>query len=210
MARRRLFIDVGTDHCYLPIFAILNGKVERAYAADVRIGPLQNGEENARIYGCDDRITTLLSDGLQALTPAQQQDIDTVVCAGMGGTLIQNIIDAAPFLKDKSKTLILQPQKAVYELKEYLWAQGFSIDTELLSAEGEKMYQCLRARYTGRSLPAPNPFLKLKNDPLFSQFAALEKRKLNKQKQGLEQGGIPDKDRYDRVCKHLAELEEVL
>ena len=62
-----IMIDVGTDHCYLPIYAILNGKVQRAYAADVREGPLKNGRDNARLYGLEERITTLLSDGLQAL-----------------------------------------------------------------------------------------------------------------------------------------------
>ena len=202
-------IDVGTDHCYLPIYAILKGKVPRAYAADVREGPLQNGRENARIYGLEDRITTLLSDGLQALSAEMQRDVDTVVCAGMGGTLIEHIISAAPFLKDPDKTLILQPQKAIYELKEYLAANGFVIEKEAISAEGDKLYQCMRVRYDGNLRKAPNPFVGLREDPLFDIYAAAEHRRLMKQKNGMEQGGIPDKGRYDAVVRHLKELEEV-
>ena len=204
-----VMIDVGTDHCYLPIYALQQGKVLRAYAADVREGPLQNGRQNARIYGLEESITTLLSDGLAALNEKQQNEIDTVVCAGMGGTLIQSIISAAPFLKDPSKTLILQPQKAIYELKEFLWAEGFVIEKESLSQEGDKMYQCMRVRFAGEKREAPNPFLLLRDDPLFDAFAAWEGRRLKKQKFGMEQGGIPDKERYQIVCKHLSELEEV-
>lgn len=204
-----VMIDVGTDHCYLPIYALQQGKIERAYAADVRVGPLQNGRENARVYGFEKQITTLLSNGLSALTDGQKQDIDTIVCAGMGGTLIQNIIADAPFLKSPSKTLILQPQKAIYELKEYLYAEGFVIEKESLSQEGDKMYQCMRVRYDGKGRKAPNPFLSLRSDPLFSTFALLEGRRLNKQKIGMEQGSIPDRERYKTVCKLLDDLEEV-
>lgn len=204
-----VMIDVGTDHCYLPIYAIRQGKCRRAYAADVRVGPLRNGEENARIYGCAERITTLLSDGLTALTEHQQADIDTVVCAGMGGTLIENIISAAPFLKNPEKTLILQPQKAVYELKEYLAAEGFVIEKEVLSLEGEKMYQCIKARFAGMPYPSPNPFKNLRSDPLFEEYAAREFRRLTKQKNGMQQGGIPDRKRYKEVLLRLQQLEEV-
>ncbi len=204
-----VMIDVGTDHCYLPIYAIKNGKVERAYAADVRVGPLENGRENARSYGVEAQITTLLSDGLQALSPEQQQDIDTVVCAGMGGTLIENIIAAAPFLKDPEKVLILQPQKAIFELKEYLAREGFVIERERLAAEGDKMYQCMKVRYDGIRRAAPNPFALLKSDPLFDRYADIEGRRLTKQKEGMEQGDIPDRARYAAVIKHLRELEEV-
>ena len=66
-----IMIDVGTDHCYLPIYALQQGKIQRAYAADVRKGPLQNGRDNAALYGYGDKITTLLSDGLCALSDAQ-------------------------------------------------------------------------------------------------------------------------------------------
>ncbi len=204
-----VMIDVGTDHCYLPVYALLNQKVHKAYACDVRPGPLANGKSNAALYGVSDRITTLLSDGLLALNQAQQQEIDTVVCAGMGGTLIQNIIAAAPFLKQSGKTLILQPQKAVYELKDYLAENGFVIEKETISQEGSKLYQCMKVRYDGVSRTAPNPFLLLCQDPLFDIFSKTEGGKLLKQKKGMEQGGIPDHARYDIVCRRLKELEEV-
>ncbi len=203
-----VMIDVGTDHCHLPIYALQAGKIKRAYASDVRKGPLENGQKNAALYGLSDRITTLLSDGLSALSEAQRADIDTVVCAGMGGTLIQNIIAASPFLKSERFTLILQPQKAIFELKEYLAKEGFYLDKEVLSREGSKLYQCMRLRYDGISRSAPNPFAALKNDPLFAAYYTLEHRRFLKQKRGMEQGEIPDRARYDAVCRLIQQLEE--
>ncbi len=205
-----VMIDVGTDHCHLPIYALQQGRIRRAFASDVRPGPLQNGQSNAALYGVADRITTLLSDGLDALSEAQRRQIDTVVCAGMGGTLIQSIIAAAPFLKDSQKTLILQPQKAVYELKEYLAREGFAITAEKLSREGDKIYQCMSVRYSGAPLPVPDPFALLQKDALFAEYAAVERRRLQRQKKGLEQGGISEQARYDTVCQHLKQLEDAI
>ena len=204
-----IMIDVGTDHCHLPIFALQQGRIQKAYACDVRKGPLENGRAIAEMCGLSDRITTLLSNGLAALNQAQQLEIDTVVCAGMGGTLIQNIIAAAPFLKDTRKTLILQPQKAIFELKEYLAAEGFEIEQEVLSQEGNKLYQCMRVRFSGIAHQAPNPFMKLREDPLFKVYADAQHRRLAKQISGMEQGGIPDRERYREACLRLQQLEEV-
>ena len=47
--------DVGTDHGYLPIYLILNGKANIAYASDIAIGPLNKAIENIHKYNlhCD-------------------------------------------------------------------------------------------------------------------------------------------------------------
>lgn len=198
-----IMIDVGTDHCHLPIYALRQGKIQKAYASDVRIGPLQNGQKNAEIYHCSEHITTLLSDGLEALTPAQVQEIDTYVCAGMGGMLIRDIIDRAPFLRSSEKTLILQPQTAIFELKSYLAESGFNIVSESLSREGEKLYICMKAHYDGKKRKAGNPYLGILHDPLFEVYMNAQKRRYTKQKKGLEAGGIQDKTRYQEVCKIL-------
>ena len=34
--------DVGTDHGYLPVWLLLNGRIESAVAADLREGPLED------------------------------------------------------------------------------------------------------------------------------------------------------------------------
>jgi len=73
--------DIGTDHGYLPIRLSLDGKIESAVAADVRVKPLKSAESNIQKYGVTN-IKTVLSDGLQNISPEDAYDI---VIAGMGG-----------------------------------------------------------------------------------------------------------------------------
>ena len=56
--------DIGTDHGYLPIRLSLDGKIESAVAADIRVKPLKSAESNIQKYGVTN-IKTVLSDGLQ-------------------------------------------------------------------------------------------------------------------------------------------------
>lgn len=201
-------IDVGTDHCYLPIYAVKQGKVHQAYASDMRVGPLENGRENARLYGVSDRIITLLSDGLDALTPMQINQIDTFVFAGMGGILISELMDRAEFLKDKSKTVILQPMTAIYELRDYLRGAGFGIEQECLSDEGGKLYLALKCRYGAPISDNGNPFAGIKSDALFDRYLAHQKERFTKQKIGLEKGNETADERYGEVLLRLRQIEE--
>ena len=43
-------VDVGTDHGYLPVWLLLNRRIGRAIASDLRAGPLDRARETARQY----------------------------------------------------------------------------------------------------------------------------------------------------------------
>ena len=66
----------------------------------------------------------------------------------MGGELIASIIDDAPFTKDKSVRLVLQPMTHPEILREYLLKDGFEIISERIVKE-EKLYQIICAEYSG-------------------------------------------------------------
>ena len=85
----RPMADIGTDHAYLPIWLIKNSIVPRAVAADIRSGPLAAARKNAEKYGVTEQLALVLSDGLEALSP---QDADDVVIAGMGGELMLRMV----------------------------------------------------------------------------------------------------------------------
>lgn len=40
--------DIGTDHGYVPIYLYKQGRIKKAYACDVRKGPLENAEKILR------------------------------------------------------------------------------------------------------------------------------------------------------------------
>ncbi len=134
--------DIGTDHAYVPVYLVLNKVCNSALAMDINEGPLLRAEENIRKFSLTDEIKTRLSDGLSKL---ENGDADTVVIAGMGGILINNII-----VKDKErltsvKHYILQPMTAIEETRKFLYNNGFKIIDEKLAVEDEKIYTIISA-----------------------------------------------------------------
>ncbi len=140
------FCDVGTDHAYLPIYLFLQGKISSAVAADINLGPLEKAEENIKKYELHNEIKTVLCDGLAKIAP---NEVDDIAIFGMGGELIVKIIDEAPWLKNESKRLILQPMTHPEKLRKYLLTNGFNIIGETLSLDRGKIYQTICAEFDG-------------------------------------------------------------
>lgn len=140
------FADIGTDHAYLPIFLLANGRVRSAVCADINEGPLESAKRNAEEYGITDGISFVLTDGAEALRDRGLSDI--AIC-GMGGELIAAIIDRAPFLKNPDTHLILQPMTRQAHLRAYLYSHGFEIKREVYSYDAGRYYVTLLAVYTG-------------------------------------------------------------
>ncbi len=186
--------DVGTDHAYLPIYALLTGKCDRAVASDVNKGPLLRAEENARRWGVADRLSCILSDGLDGVEPEKNGITDIVIC-GMGGELIARIVDVSSYTRTAGVRLILQPMSMGGELRKYLLSHGFSILDEAMSRAAGKVYACICAEYRGETeeYDAVELLLGRKNiergGDLFRELAEKELVKLRKRIAGLKTGG---------------------
>ena len=141
--------DIGTDHAYLPIYLALNGRIKRAYASDINIGPIMRANENIEKYGLKDIITTEVVGGLDNIENVTPDDI--VIC-GMGGELIVKILDNSPYIRQKNVRLILQPMTHIKEVREYL-SNGFFTVAENVVFEDEKIYQVLCLQYDGAFHP---------------------------------------------------------
>ncbi len=140
--------DIGTDHAYLPAYLIENGISPEAIAADIGEGPLENAKKIAHSSPVlKERITLRLSDGLKKIEPHEADDI---IIAGMGGILIAEILTAAPWVKDASKRLILQPMSHAEDVRRYLCENGFEIIKEDACAEQRHCYLLIVAEYTGK------------------------------------------------------------
>ena len=137
--------DIGSDHAYLPVSLLLDGKIPFAYICDVARGPLSKAEETVKAFGVGDRSRLCLSDGMKSVTVIPPCDISI---AGMGGELIASIIDAAPEVRHPDVRLVLQPMTRGEELRKYLCENGFEILYETTVFEG-KYYTVISCRYTG-------------------------------------------------------------
>ncbi len=128
--------DIGTDHAYLPVALINEGRVNFAVACDINEKPLKNAEKTVRCAGMSDKISLRLSNGLEKVS---KDEVDTVIIAGIGGEVISGIIKSADWLKD-NKLLILQPTTAAEALREYLAENGFFIESETAIKDANKVY----------------------------------------------------------------------
>lgn len=134
--------DVGCDHGYLPIFLIQQGRIPGALAMDVRKGPLKAAREHIASGRLEDYIECRLSDGLKAYIAGEA---DTIICAGMGGRLMERILTEG---MDKAKAageLILQPQSEIGEFRKFLRENDFFVVQEEAVQEDGKYYFAMRA-----------------------------------------------------------------
>ena len=60
--------DIGTDHGYLPIYLVQEGRARRAIACDVNDGPLARAKEDVISSGFSRQIGLRLGGGLHRLT----------------------------------------------------------------------------------------------------------------------------------------------
>ena len=129
--------DIGTDHAYLPVSLLLEGRIPSAVAADLRKGPLDRARQTAQEYGCTEKVTFRLCDGL---SDVKSYETDVISIAGMGGETIAEILSAAKWVREKGMPVILQPMSTQPELRRWLWQNGYDIKEEKIVQEGETLY----------------------------------------------------------------------
>ena len=143
-------VDVGTDHAYLPAHLILTKKIPFAIACDLRKSPLDNARDTVIKYKLQNKIELRLSDGLKEIKP---DEVEEIVFAGMGGTLIAEKLKECSWIKNEKYHFIFQPQSKAEDLREFLYSNGFQINKELAVSEGDRYYITFDAYYTGEVEP---------------------------------------------------------
>lgn len=134
------FVDVGTDHAYLPAYLLQKGVISHAIASDLRTGPLERARQTAERYGLTERISFRLCSGLDQISP---EETEVIAIAGMGGETISAILAAAPWTRLGEYRLLLQPMSALPELRAWLQSHGYRVCRELLRQEGRTIYTVL-------------------------------------------------------------------
>ena len=206
--------DIGTDHAYLPVWLLLEGRISRAIAADLRPGPLDRARATARQHRCSDRVDFRLCDGLTGLHPGEA---DTIVIAGMGGETIARILEGAHWVRDAAVTLILQPMSAQPDLRRWLWRAGFGLEQERIICEGEKLYNIFLARFgdaspmtvgeewAGRQCPELD-------QPLRGEYLSRLLEKARRALVGLERSregkDSPRAGELRQICRELEQMEQ--
>lgn len=174
----KVVADIGCDHALLSIYLVENKVTNKVYAIDNKKGPLAKANENISLSGLNEQIITLLDDGLTHLP----EDVDVAVMAGIGGLLATQMLEKASRLP---KTIIIQANNHLKELREYLCNKGFVIVNESILFDSGLFYEIIKVNKGQQELS--------NEDMMFGPLLRKEKSKLF----------------YDKWTKQLEHLEYI-
>lgn len=126
-------IDVGTDHCLLPIILLENNITENIIASDINKEPLEAGRNNLIAKGLEEKVDLVLTNGLEGI---ELDELDVIVIAGMGATTITNIIK--PF----NGRYIIHSTTHIPDVRKTIQSIGHVITNEWIDREG-KIYNII-------------------------------------------------------------------
>ena len=203
--------DIGTDHWYIPVYLLNQGKVPYAILADVNRGPLENARGEVRHNKLLDKVDLRLGSGIEVLVKGE---VDEVIIAGMGGILISELLEAKLEVAHSVDKLILQPMQAQNELRKYLLNNGFEILDEVLVKEDFRIFEIIIAKYTGKNTVVSDEIyyevgtkLIENKDPLLNEFIdkkiymynSIIKKIEGKSSEGIEKKIKESKDSIEKL-----------
>ena len=188
--------DVGCDHGFISIAAVLRGRCENAIAMDINEGPLKSAKTNAELYGAADAVNLRLSDGLEKLEPGEA---DGIIIAGMGGLLIRDILTRGQQAAKAAKRIVLSPQSDIPKVRSYLLSNGFVIEDEECLIDEEKFYFIMVVRPDSETLRGAGE----ENEKIDTEGSHCAAAKYPFGELGINFGGILLEKRHPILLKYL-------
>ena len=177
--------DIGTDHGYIPVYLLQQGRIDHAIAADIGAEPLEHARRTAQEYELTTQIDFRLCDGLAGI---KAEETDCILIAGMGGETIISILENAAWLQGGEHSLLLQPQSRQELLRTWLTEHGFCILREHLVLDKGTIYNVMQVK-SGRSEPLSEVALyggvNLDEDPLYGDYLDWQIQKMTQAVKGL-------------------------
>lgn len=138
-------LDIGSDHAYLPCELIENEVISYAIAGEVVKGPFERSKEEVSRRQLEELVDVRLGSGLDVIRQADQ--MTTVSICGMGGKLIQQILEdgQAKGKLEGIELLLLQPNVDEPAVRQWLDENGYRISNEDIVEENKKLYEVIVA-----------------------------------------------------------------
>lgn len=206
--------DIGTDHAYLPVYLLQEQISQCVIAADINQAPLEQARETVAAFNCLKKIDLRLGNGIHVLR--KDDNVDTLVIAGLGGRTIAAILAEGRNHLAGIERLILQPMNETGYLRMFLAQNGYALVQETLVIEGKRLYEIICARPGKEMEQDPfrislGPRLLEKKPPLLPLLVKEKIRKLRTVHKNLLQAQKHDVSvKIQEVERQLQCLEEVL
>ena len=202
--------DIGTDHAYLPVWLLEQGKIASAIAGDIAEGPCLAAKNTVSMHGMKGMVEVRLGSGLKVL---QAGEADCIAIAGMGASTMIEILEADMPLAVEAKRLVLQPMAGAASLRKWLIQNGWCIVAEDLVADGRHLYEIMAVErgeseaFSDAVLEIGPSLIEAKHPLLAKQFA----RQINNYKKLLANMGKSEQakasEKYIAWEKLVQELE---
>lgn len=129
-----IIADIGCDHALLDIYLVKNKIINKSLACDINKNALDMGYKNIKKYNLEDKIETLLCDGISLI----EDEVNTLIISGMGASTIIKILS-----NDKINNInkVITQSNNDYELlRRYMINNGFYISYEESICDNNKYY----------------------------------------------------------------------
>lgn len=196
--------DIGTDHCYIPIYLIQHNICKTAIATDVKKGPVERAMENIRLFDMEGVINTFVSDGISHVGNSAD-----IIISGMGADAIIEILSNNLEYAKSAHQIIIQCQSKTEKLRSFLWDNGFDIYKEDLTSEKSKIYNAFAVRFDNKEHKystldtIASKILVQEGHPLLEQYIKKHIKKLDDVITGLKKRNKP----YVEQLQCIHELE---
>ncbi|MBW3114301.1 MULTISPECIES: tRNA (adenine(22)-N(1))-methyltransferase [Bacillaceae] len=134
--------DIGSDHAYLPCYAVNKGIASSAIAGEVVKGPFLSAKKQVEDAQLTKEVEVRLGNGLEVIAPGE---VECITIAGMGGTLIASILEAGKDKLTNDPRLILQPNVSARSIRTWLMDNEWDLIGEEILEEDDKLYEILIA-----------------------------------------------------------------
>jgi tRNA (adenine22-N1)-methyltransferase len=146
--RGSIVADIGCDHAKLAVCLIKNNIAAKVIAIDINEEPLKSAKRHISANNCEGNIECRLGNGLLPLCANEASDI---VIAGLSGETICEILNNAPWVKNKNINIILVPSSSHTRLRRKLYQNGFEIKCEVVVLENKRVYTVMQVNYCGNA-----------------------------------------------------------
>lgn len=140
--------DIGSDHALLPSYLILEAISPFAIAGEVNQGPFEAASKQIKGLRLEQKVSVRNGNGLNVLG---HDEVDLITIAGMGGSLISEILEAGKEKLKYIERLILQPNVGSETVRKWLDFNEWDIIAEDIIEEEEKIYEVIVAEPRGNS-----------------------------------------------------------
>ncbi|MEK3890702.1 tRNA (adenine(22)-N(1))-methyltransferase [Bacillus sp. FSL K6-3431] len=186
--------DIGSDHAYLPCHAIRRGIATHAIAGEVAEGPYRAAIQQVNSKGLTELVAVRKGNGLAVI---EVGEVECIVIAGMGGSLITEILEAGKEKLEGVKRLILQPNLAANNIRRWMLENEWQLIDENILCEDNKNYEVLVAEKGNARLP----YQDLEKGILLGPYLLKEKNQVFQQK------WLDEMQQWERILLQLSKSD---